>query len=63
MGEREMDNMLPGDTTAEQNAMEGIRRKSYSEVVIVGVRRRARVFVGNSIVRKTDRALAFQWQK
>ena len=24
MGEREMDNMLPGDTTAGQNAMEGI---------------------------------------
>ena len=26
MGEREMDNMLPGDTTAGQNAAEGIRR-------------------------------------
>ena len=37
--------------------MEGIQRKSYSEVVIEGVRRRARVFVGDSIVRKTDRAL------
>ena len=36
---------------------EGIRRKSYSEVVIEGVRRRARVFVRDSIVRKTDRAL------
>ena len=56
MGEREMDNTLPGDTTAGQNAAEGIRRKSYSEVVIEGVRRRARVFVGDSKVRKTDRA-------
>ena len=57
MGESETDNMLPGDRTAGQNATEGIRRKSYSEVVIEGVRRRARVFVGDSIVRKTDRAL------
>ena len=37
--------------------MVGIHRKSYSEVVIEGVRKRARVFVGDSIVRKTDRAL------
>ena len=34
MGEREMDNMLPGATTVGQNATEGIRRKSYSDVVI-----------------------------
>ena len=37
--------------------MEGIHRKSYSEAVIEGVRKRARVFVGDSIVRKTDRIL------
>ena len=37
--------------------MEGIHRKSYSEAVIKGVRKRARVFVGDSIVRKTDRVL------
>ena len=30
MGEREMDNMLPGDSTAEQSAT------SYSEIVIEG---------------------------
>ena len=42
MGEREMDNMPPGDTTAGLHATEGIRRKSYSEVVIDGMRRRAR---------------------
>ena len=32
MGGREMDNMMPGDTTVGQNTTEGIRRKSYSEV-------------------------------
>ena len=37
--------------------MEGINRKSYSEAVIEGVRKRVRVFVGDSIVRKTDRVL------
>ena len=37
--------------------MEGIHRKSYSEAVIEGVRKRARVFVGDSIVKKTDRVL------
>ena len=41
-----MDNMLRGDATAGQNATEGIRHKSYSEVVAEGVRRRAKVFVG-----------------
>ena len=45
MGEREMDKRLPGDTTSVQNGTEGIHRKSYSEVVIEGVRRRVRVFV------------------
>ena len=52
IGEREMDNLLPGDTTAGQNVTEGIQRKSYSEIVIEGVRRRARVFLRDSIVRK-----------
>ena len=37
--------------------MEGIQRKSYSEVVIEGVRKRVRVFVEDSTVRKTDRVL------
>ena len=54
MGEKEMDNMLPGDMTAGQNITKGIRCKSHSEVVM---RRKARVFVGDSIVRKTDRVL------
>ena len=53
---RETDNSLPpSDKAAGQNVMEGIHRKSYSEAVIEGVRKRARVFVGDSIVRKTDR--------
>ena len=37
-----------------QNVMEGIEWKSYSAAVIEGVRKKARVFVGDSIVRKTD---------
>ena len=57
MGESEDDNSMPGDNAAGQNVTEGIQRKSYSEAVIEGVRKRASVFVGDSIVRKTNRAL------
>ena len=57
MAERETYNSLPGDKSAGQNVMEGIQRKSYSKAVIEGVRKRARVFVGDSIVRKIDRVL------
>ena len=57
MGERETDNSLPSDKAAGQNLMEGIHRKSYSGAVIERVRKRTRVFVGDSIVRKTDRVL------
>ena len=46
-----------GGKGSGQNVMEGIEQKSYSAVVIEGVRKRARVFVGDSIVRKTDRVL------
>ena len=46
-----------GGNGSGQNVMEGIERKSYSAAVIEGVRKRARVFVGDSIVRKTDRVL------
>ena len=46
-----------GGKGSGQNVMEGIERKSYSAAVIKGVRKRARVFVGDSIVRKTDRVL------
>ena len=58
MNEREPDNSLPpSDKAAGQNVMEGIHRKNYSQAVIEGVRKRARVFVGASIVRKIDRVL------
>ena len=46
-----------GGKGSGQNVMEGIERKSYSAAVIEGVRKRARVFVGDSIIRKTDRVL------
>ena len=46
-----------GGKGSGHNVMEGIERKSYSAAVIEGVRKRARVFVGDSIVRKTDRVL------
>ena len=36
MGEREMDTVVPGDTTVGLNAAEGIRLKIYTEVVIEG---------------------------
>ena len=52
MGEREIDNSLPGEKAAGQNVTEGIQWKSYSEVVIEGVRKRARVFLGDSIDRR-----------
>ena len=40
--------MLPSDTTAGHNTAEGNRRKSYFDVVIEGVRRKARLFVVDS---------------
>ena len=46
-----------GGQGSGQNVMEGIERKSYSAAVIEGVRKRTRMFVGDSIVRKTDRVL------
>ena len=51
MSEREPDNSLPqSDNAAGQNVTEGIHRKSYSVAVREGVRKRARVFVEDSIV-------------
>ena len=49
MIERETDNRLPGDMIARQNAKEGIKRSSYSVLVIEGVRRRPKMFVGDSM--------------
>ena len=52
IGERKIDKSLPGDNAAGQNVTEGIQQRSYSEVD--GERKRARVFVGDSIVRKSE---------
>ena len=60
VGETRAKELEMGETGGKgsgQNVMEGIERKSYSAAVIEGVRKRARVFVGDSIVRKTDRVL------
>ena len=57
MGERETENSLPGGKAAGQNVMEGFQRKSYSEAVTEGMKKRARVFVGDSLVRKIYRFL------
>ena len=46
-----------GETGGKGSGQNVIERKSYSAAVIEGVRKRARVFVGDSIVRKTDRVL------
>ena len=50
-----MDNMVPTDTTAGQNMTAGNQQNSYSEVVTDGVKRNARVFVGDSLVTKSDK--------
>ena len=60
MGETRAKEREVGETGGKgsgQNVMEGIERKSYSAALLDGVRKRARVFVGDSIVRKTERVL------
>ena len=37
---------------------EGERRKSYSAAVIDGIKRNSRIYVGDSVVRKTDTRLS-----
>ena len=56
-GAKETGGKETGGKGSGQNGMDGIERKSYSAALIEGVRKRARVFVGDSIVRKTDRVL------
>ena len=51
---RETDNSLLFDKAAGQNVMEGIQRNIYSAAVKEGARKRARVFMGNSIGRPTE---------
>ena len=51
------------DNSTEENQIggwvgqEGERRKSYSAAVIYGIKRNSRIYVGDSIVRKTDTRL------
>ena len=56
-GKKEADNMVPSGNTAGQNMTDRNRPKSYSDVVIEGVTRKVRMFMGDSMVRKTDKAL------
>ena len=50
------------DDSTEENRIggwigqEGEPRKSYSAAVIDGIKRNSRIYVGDSIVRNTDRA-------
>ena len=48
------------ENSTEENRIgqEGERRKSYSAAVIDGIKRKRRIFVGDSIVRKTDTRLS-----
>ena len=43
-GKKDMDNMLPNDTTAGEYMTTGNRRKNYFVVVVEGVGRKARLF-------------------
>ena len=55
------DKIVTGEQkTGEQdyNQTDGNRRKSYSEAVIEGAMRKERVFMGDSIMRKTDKTLS-----
>ena len=46
-------NGLENGTEENRIGQEGERRKSYSAAVIYGIKRKSRIFVGDSIVRKT----------
>ena len=59
--EEEIDATKKGqENSTDENRIgqEGERRKSYSEAVIYGIKRKSRIFVGDSIVRKTDTRLS-----
>ena len=47
-----------GTKTGGEMGQDGQRRKKYSEAVIDGNKRKSRIFVGDSIVRKTDSRLS-----
>ena len=47
-----------GTKTGGEMGRDGKRRKKYSAAVIDGIKRKSRIFVGHSIVRKTDSRLS-----
>ena len=49
---------LENSTEENRIGQEGERRKSYSAAVIYGIKRKSRIVVGDSIVRKTDTRLS-----
>ena len=49
---------LENGTEENRIGQEGERRKNYSAAVIDGIKRKSRIFVGDSIVRKTDTRLS-----
>ena len=49
---------LENGTEENRIGQEGERKKSYSAAVIDGIKRKSRIFVGDSIVRKTDTRLS-----
>ena len=49
---------LENSTEENRIGQEGERRKSYSAALIDGIKRKSRIFVGDSIVRKTDTRLS-----
>ena len=48
------ENSTEDNRIGEMIGQEGERRKSYSESVIDGIKRNTRIYVGDSIIRKTD---------
>ena len=47
-----------GTKIGEEMGRDGERRQKYSAAVIDGMKRKSRIFVGDSIVRKTDSRLS-----
>ncbi len=47
-----------GTKIGGEMGQDGERRKTYSAAVIDGIKRKSRIFVGYSIVRKTDSRLS-----
>ena len=52
------ENSTENNQIGERIGQEGERRKSYSAAVIDGIKRNTRIYVGDSIIRKTDSRLS-----